>query len=58
VGVSTPERTPVLLAAAIGAAELDVAAGYFARDACLVTPGATARRFEEEWKLAIAMPWS
>lgn len=116
-----PERTPLIFAAAIGAGRLDVAAGCFARDACLVTPGATAihgreqigallaqlidrgsrievvlstclragevafarqrwalsadgpegaryteileatlvlRRLEEEWKLAIAMPWS
>jgi ketosteroid isomerase-like protein len=37
-----PERTTLLLAAAISAGQLEVAAGYFARDACLVTPGATA----------------
>jgi ketosteroid isomerase-like protein len=116
----TPERTPLLLAAAVSAGQLDAATGCFARDACLVAPGATAvhgrdrirallaqlidrgsridvaastcllagevaftrqqwtvasngpagnryienleptlvlRRLEEEWKLAIAMPW-
>lgn len=37
-----PERTTLLLAAAISAGQLDVATGYFARDACLVAPGATA----------------
>ncbi len=51
---STPERTTLLLAAAISAGQLDVATGYFARDACLVAPGATAIHGRDEIRALLA----
>lgn len=50
----TPERTVLLLATAISAGQLDVAAGYFTRDACLVAPGATAIHGRDEIRALLA----
>jgi ketosteroid isomerase-like protein len=49
-----PERTPLLLAAAVSAGELDVATGCFARDACFVAPGATAVHGRDEIRALLA----
>jgi uncharacterized protein (TIGR02246 family) len=39
---SAPEHVPFVFAAALNSGDLDVATACFARDACLITPGATA----------------
>lgn len=49
-----PEGTTRVLAQAIGAGKLDVAASCFARDACFVTPDATAVRGREEIRAVLA----
>lgn len=51
---ATPERTPLLLAAAISAGQLEVATRYFTRDACLVAPGATAIHGRDEIRALLA----
>lgn len=47
-GAKTPQESTRAFAASIGRADLDAAAYCFAKDACLVTPDATAVRGREE----------
>ena len=51
---TTPERASLVLAAALNAGELEAAAACFARDACLITPNATAIHGREEIRLLLA----
>jgi ketosteroid isomerase-like protein len=47
-GAKTPQEGTRAFAASIGRGDLDAAAHCFAKDACLVTPDATAVRGREE----------
>lgn len=49
-GASTPRESTRALAASISRGDLDGAARCFAKDACLITPDATAVRGREEIK--------
>jgi ketosteroid isomerase-like protein len=44
----TPERVPACFAAALNAGQLQQATSCFTRDACLISPGATAIHGREE----------
>ena len=45
---ATPERVTLAFAAALNAGDTDLAASFFTRDACFLTPDATAIRGREE----------
>lgn len=47
-GAQTPQESTRAFAASIGRGDLDAAAHCFAKDACLVTPDATAVRGRDE----------
>lgn len=47
-GATTPQESTRAFAASIGRGDLDAAAYCFAKDACLVTPDATAVRGRDE----------
>jgi ketosteroid isomerase-like protein len=50
----SPERATLAFVAAQNAGELDAAASFFARDACFLTPDATAIRGREEIRGVLA----
>jgi ketosteroid isomerase-like protein len=52
--LSTPEQVTLAFVAAHNAGELDTAASFFARDACFLTPDATAIRGREEIRAVLA----
>ncbi len=51
---ATPERATLAFVEAQNAGELDAAASFFARDACFLTPDATAIRGREEIRAVLA----
>ncbi len=52
--LSTPESASLDFAEALSAGDLDTAASYFARDACFLTPDATAIWGREEIRAVLA----
>jgi uncharacterized protein (TIGR02246 family) len=51
---TAPDPVPLAFAAALNAGELEGATACFTRDACLVTPGATAIHGREEIRALLA----
>jgi uncharacterized protein (TIGR02246 family) len=50
----SPERISLVFVAALNAGELEAATSFFSRDACLITPGATAIHGREEIRSLLA----
>jgi uncharacterized protein (TIGR02246 family) len=53
-GLLTPEQVPTSFVAALNAGQLQLATSCFTRDACLISPGATAIHGREEIRALLA----